>query len=134
MSQLSNSKNGFLTDEELKIFNYLKQTYSLMDDSKFRNHKFEITNAIHLIQLVFMWRAMIRLNNGEFWVKFQLPYERHEALRAQTINSQYQTIIRDLLKIYDDFQLLDNYHPSHLDDITRGINQLFDIINKVESS
>jgi hypothetical protein len=79
-----------------------------------------------------MWRAMIRINNGEFWVKFQLPYEHFETLKAQPTNSQYTEIINDLFKIYTDFQILDAYHPSHLDDITRGINQLVDIIKMVD--
>jgi hypothetical protein len=75
-----------------------------------------------------MWRAMIRLNDGKFWVKFNLPYENFASLSETPKNQKYKKVIDSLIEIYEEFQKLEPYHPSHLDDITRGINELFEII------
>jgi hypothetical protein len=115
-------EKGFLNTEELE------NIYPLLEDLS-QNH-FEITNSIHLIQMVFMWRAMIRLNDGKFWVRFNLPYENFANLGEIPKNQKCKKIVESLLEIHSKFQKLEPYHPSHLDDITRGINQLFGIINQ----
>jgi hypothetical protein len=117
-------EKGFLNTEELE------NIYPLLEDSNLSQNHFEITNSIHLIQMVFMWRAMIRLNDGKFWVRFNLPYENFANLGEIPKNQKCKKIVESLLEIHSKFQKLEPYHPSHLDDITRGINQLFGIINQ----
>jgi len=122
------AKTGGLTVQELDI--YKLANYDLVHDSDFKSEYCEICNAIHLIQAIFMSRPMIRLTEGKFWVKFDLPYEHNFPLKRPPHGSKYQKIIDDYLYFYTEFQKLEPYHPSHLDDVRRCINTLFEIISK----
>ena len=124
-------QDGGMTTEELNVFRRIN--YSILEDENFLDYKTEIINAIHLIQCVFMWRVVIRLSRGEFWVKSDLPYENNVEL-IRSSSEKYSDIVLYYHSLEKNFQNLEPYHPSHLDDIRRGINQIFEVINKVEKS
>ena len=119
-------KTGGLTIEELKIYNLLN--YELLKLPEFKDKEVDISNAIHLIQAIFMARTMIRLTEGKFWVKYDLPYENNFELNDPPKIEKYNHIIDSYLQFYKEFQILEPYHPYHLDDIKRALNALWDII------
>ena len=115
-------KTGGLTTEELFLFNSLN--YELLKLPEFAKKEVEISNAIHLIQVIFMWRSMIRLSEGKFWVKYDLPYENNFNLNDPPKNEKYKHIVDSYLQFYKEFQNLEPYHPYHLDDVKRALNLL----------
>ena len=78
-----------------------------------------------------MWRVMIRLSEGKFWMKYDLPCENNTKLEEISIPEKYKYIINNYLDLFAKFKKLEAYHPSHLDDFRRGVNQLIGIINSI---
>lgn len=129
MTELFGGTGGMDT-QEYEVYSLIK--YDLLNNPDFENKKFEVTNALHLLQTVFMWRVIIRLNKGNFWVRYNLPYETYCKLKPLPKSEKYRKVVNDLLKFREKFINLEPYHPSHLDDVTRGINSLFDLIKEYE--
>ena len=127
LSRPNFKETGGLTNNELDMFNLI--TYDILQDDSYSKFHFELTNAFHLLQAVFMWRVVIRLSKGQFWVKSNLDYEQNTVLNPIPKSRNYQQLATNLLFLYNQFQELENYHPSHLDDIRRGINCIFEIID-----
>jgi hypothetical protein len=124
-------KTGGMTPEELSIFNLLN--YDILADANYQPYQFRLTNAIHLLQHVLMWRVIIRLNEGQFWTRFNQPYDNNSVLSIPPHSQQYADFIQGLMLFYMGVQGLDPYHPSMLDDARRGINEIFEIIALVET-
>ena len=122
-------KTGGLTEQELQVYDLLD--YRLLKLPKFKKYEVEISNAIHIVQAIFMQRTMVRLTEGKFWVKYNLPPENNFPLKKFIIPKEYQDIKKSYLNFLEEFKKLELYHPYHHDDVRRAINSIFEIINLV---
>lgn len=125
---------GGMSDEEFLICE--KIDYSPLFDKNNLSEKYELTNAFHLIQSVFIARICIRLTGGIYWVKFNSDYESNEPdfVATECKLTIHKNSMIQLIEIKNLFLALEPYHPSHRDDILRSIWQFENIFLKLENS
>lgn len=91
----------------------------------------QLTEAIHLIQSIFMWRFCIRQTQGQYWLKISgQGYDNDYTLITITPKTEYIDCYENLQEFYTSFLTLDIYHPSHKNDIIRGLNIIFEVISE----
>lgn len=123
---------GGMTNEESKILSLLD--FSILSKQEFEKYSYQLTNAFHLIQGVFMARVCIRLTGGEYWIKFDLQYEHNERIQDVELLADYsKKYIESLIDLHGQFIELEPYHPSHSDDILRAIGMFQEVLLLVES-
>lgn len=115
-------KSG-LTEEETKVFELI--SYKLLKSDE----PIKAMDNIHLIQGIFMQRIAIR--NYEIWSYYpDEPSYENVKLKEITPKKEYEEEYQKLLNFYKEFLTLPVYHTSYQDDVRRGLNELFTIIEE----